>query len=173
MVHIGRTPAALVVLVLIFVSLPSLPASGQTSPGSGPSGGRIASAQGKEVRIMAMDGSRQTGTLVSLSASDVVFRRNGKDISIPLGQVRRIEKVSHNLRNGALLGLGLGVVAGVTPGFNAYRGDLGYELGTLVDAGVFAGIGAGIGAIVKFATARNNVLYQVPATSTSSRAASD
>lgn len=165
MVHISRTPAALVVLVLIFASPTPVPASGQTSPGSRASDGRIASAEGKEVRVTAMDGSRQTGKLVALSAADVAFRRNGRDISIPLGQVCRIEKVSHGLRNGALLGLGLGVVLGVTPGFNAYRGDLGYGLGTLVDAGVFAGIGAGIGAMVNIANARSNVLYQAPATS--------
>ena len=164
MVQIIRTPAALVVLVLFF-SLTPVPASGQTSPGSRASDGRIASAQGKEVRITAMDGARQTGRLVSLSAADVAFRRNGQDTSIPLGQVCRIEKVSHGLRNGALLGLGLGVALGVTPGFNAYRGDLGYQLGTLVDAGVFAGIGAGIGAMVNIANARSNVLYQAPATS--------
>ena len=165
MVRISRTPAALVVLVLIFASLTSVLASGQTTRGSRASDGRIASAQGKEVRITAKNSSRQTGKLVSLSAADVAFRRNGQDISIPLGQVCRIEKVSHGLRNGALLGLGLGVVLGVTPGFNAYRGDLGYQLGTLVDAGVFAGIGAGIGAIVNIANARGQVLYQAPATS--------
>ena len=162
MCRINWASPALAILMMTVAGLSPRVATAQDAASA-----RTASAYGKAVRITAIDGSEQTGRLVSLSDSDVVFRRHSNDISIPLGGVRSIEKVSHSLRNGALIGLGVGVVLGVTPGYNAYRGDLGYELGTLVDGGVFAGIGAGIGLLVGLAKASDNLLYLAPGSSSS------
>ena len=70
---------------VIFASLTPSLRNGQPSPGSRASDGRIARS-GKEVR--SRHGWLKTNGQARLSfAADVAFRRNGQDISIPLGQV--------------------------------------------------------------------------------------
>ena len=44
-------------------------------------------AVGREVRIVATDGSRATGRVVSLSDTEVVIRRDGKEQRLALTQV--------------------------------------------------------------------------------------
>jgi hypothetical protein len=118
-------------------------------------------AVGKRVRITGVDGSRDTGRLVSLSDTEVVFRRNGQEERVALTQLERVERVRHHARNlafwGALIGGGVGFLAGA----NSSRGVQLAE-GMLILAGVGGGGGAGIGALIARGTADTNLLCQRP-----------
>jgi hypothetical protein len=93
---ISRLLAAIVTSVLLAAS----PLFAQTSPKA---------AVPPEVRVTLSRGS-YTGMLVSLTATEVVFRQknSANDIRYPLSVVRRIETVHHNARNMAIVGGGVG-----------------------------------------------------------------
>jgi hypothetical protein len=162
MIRINWTSVSLVALVMTVASLTPPAASGQTSPGAG-SDSRIASAQGKEVRITAMDGSRRKGKLVSLSASEVVFQDDGRSLTMGLGDVRKVERISRHVREGLLIGALGGILVGNA--MDDSCDDCGFE--QYLGLGVGAGIGAGVGAILNAASAYRNLIYQAPESSVS------
>jgi hypothetical protein len=133
--------------------------TGQPSPS--------ASAIGREVRVTATSGTRRKGRLVALTASEVVLREGEHDLSIPLRDVQRIEKISHRARNWGWSAAGLGFLAGAL-------GDCaGSSPGDCVPlaGGVFAGIAGGaaavMGSLADAASAERNLLNLAPGPSSS------
>jgi hypothetical protein len=128
-------------MVAIAVCLGAATASAQSA---------ASAAQGKVVRITFMDGTARTGRLVALSPTEVILQRE----SVPLGDVRKVERVSRGLRNGFYIGL----LAVPTMMFLRAPLDLPSEwVANLMAAGVGAGVG--IGAIVQAANSRGEPLY--------------
>ena len=132
------------------------PAIAQTAAAS-------AEAQGKNVRVTTMDGDRRTGKLVSLSDSQVVLMVDRQRVPTPLGEVRRVEKVSHHKLIGGLLGAGAGFAIAYSAGHQT-----GYCIETCLMTGIVygvpigIGVGVGIGAIINAAKADENLIYQTP-----------
>ena len=130
-------------------------------------------AIGKEVRVTTLDGLRSTGSLLSLSDSEVTLRKDGADHRLLLSEVDRIERVRHRARTwalwaGAITGLAVGALEG---SYHRHVGDgealsNGLSVG-LLWGGVAAGAGAATGALIDSATADDNVLYRKPSTSRS------
>ena len=126
---------------------------------------RIASANGKTVRVTEVNGSRQSGRLVSLAGSGVVIRSGGKDVSIPMANVRKVERTTHNV----LYGLAIGGAAGFVYGWGVTEPDgsgSGREAagGAIVGAIGAAG-GAGVGALIDRLRRGSHLVY-VPAART-------
>ncbi len=125
-------------------------------------------AVGKQVRITGVDGSRETGRLVSLSDTEVVFRRNGPEERVALTTIERVERVRHHARNltfwGALIGGGVGFLAGASSARGAELAE-----GIVILAGIGGAGGAGIGALIARNTADTNLLYQRPTSAVSVR----
>jgi hypothetical protein len=92
-----------------------------TQNDGGPTQGPMASpadvkrAVGTQVRITSTNGSEQIGTLVSLSAAEVVLRASNGESVVPLAQVQRVERTSNHVEKfagiGLLVGLGVGTLA--------------------------------------------------------------
>ena len=120
-----------------------------------------------DVRVTLIGGGQREGELVSLTSAEVVIERDGQSQTLPLTQVSRVERTTHNVRNGVLWGLIVGFAGG-------YLGSCGGgdeedcwpEVGA-VFAGIGAGTGALIGAGINRATAESRVLYSAPAPSIS------
>jgi hypothetical protein len=159
MIRIASSTGAVFALSVALVGVLPTIGGAQTSP---------AAAIGKEVRVTGVDGSTGTGRLVSLSISDVVFQQKGKDVSIPLGQVSKVEKVSHGVRNGVVVGAISGILTGWWVSCGVWYDDGScWTPGFLMIAGLGVGAGAGIGAIDNAAKSDDNLLYQAPGASSS------
>ena len=127
-------------------------------------------ASGKEVRVPKSDGLRSTGSLVSLSDTEVTLRRDGADHRLLLSEVERVQRVRHRARTwalwaGGITGLALGALEA---SYHRHEGDgealsSGLYVG-LLWGGVAAGAGAATGALIDSATAEGNVLYRKPLT---------
>ena len=118
--------------------------------------------RGPTVQVSLAGGGRRIGELVSISSSEVVVMEGGQSLSFPLGEVSRVQRKTHHVRNGVLWGLIVGFAGG-------YLGSCGGgdeedcwpEVGALF-AGIGAGTGALIGAGINRATAESRVLYSAP-----------
>ncbi len=157
MIRIASTSRSIVALAVTVASLISATARAQSAPGASPepSAPQIASAHGKEVRVTSMNGGRRKGRLVSLSTSEVVFSEHGENVSMALGEVRKVETVHHMARNAA--------IAGAVGGFIVGCKGCGEDSSKAVTGAVFGGIGAGagaiIGALISMAAADRHVVY--------------
>ena len=121
-------------------------------------------AVGTETRIVGLDGITDVGRLVALTPTSVVFNRGDGDISRPLTEVRRIERVSRNVRRGALIGLVTGAVLSFVIGCDTGGDDCSNRLAMVpftlpLFGGIGVGTGAGIGAMVNAARRERNLLY--------------
>ena len=121
--------------------------------------------RGPTVRVSLAGGVRRTGELVSLTSSEVVVREKGHTQTFPLTQVSRVERTTHNVRNGALWG----VIVGFAAGYLASCGggdeeDCWPEAGALT-AGIGAGTGALIGGIANRGSATSRLLFPMSARS--------
>ena len=143
----------------IFLTVLLLPgaASAQSTPTLGQdwTAGRAAAAEGKTVRVTKSDGTRISGKLVSISSADVVVQRKGSDVTVPLAQVRRVEKVGRAVWKG----LHIGGLAAFLFGFWVAEDDYGEvkagaQLGALGAAG-----GAYLGALIDRASRNRNLIY--------------
>jgi len=138
-------------------------APGWSSPA--PARDAVKSAVGKDVHVVAWDSSRQTGTLVNMTDSAVTIRTWQGDRTVPLSEVRGIRRVSHAIRDGALIGLGGGGVFGLVACLGGgCEGDDGVYVGEslLLFGGLGAGIGAVTGAIVNLTQASSRVIWLSP-----------
>lgn len=110
---------------------------------------RVTGAERPEVRVTATDGSRRTGRLVALSATDVVVRRGGVDDRVPLSEVRRVETVTRRVRSGALFGGISGSLVGFAIGAaRAPSTDMGASGHSLLGGLWGTGVGALLGALM-------------------------
>ena len=118
--------------------------------------------QGKHVWISA-DGARVRGLVTSLDPTSLVLVEDGVPTTIPYKSIVRVEKSTHRLRNGTLIGLAAG--AGLGAWVAAAYCSEGYcSAGEMIGAPLFYGglgaaAGVGIGAIVNAAKKNGDVLY--------------
>jgi hypothetical protein len=121
--------------------------------------------RGPDVTVRLADGGRLQGELTSLTATEIVLAGRGRTRAFPLNQVSRVERKTHNVRNGVLWGLVIGFAGGYLSSCGG--GD---EEDCWPEAGaLFAGIGAGTGALIgtgmNRASAESRVLYPAPTSS--------
>jgi cytoskeletal protein CcmA (bactofilin family) len=109
-------------------------------------------AIGANVRVSMENGAQIRGTLISLTATDVVIRaktglfsERSVEERYRLADVRLVEKTHHKARKGALIGLIGGAAAGLATAFIC-EDEVGYC--AVVFAPLFAGMGAAGGAAV-------------------------
>ena len=151
--------AALASLIAI-VLWPS-PAAAQIDP--------AVAAVGQNVRVSLLNGGRETGRLLSLSATEVVIRTRGSEVRLPLDRVRSVTKVPDPIRDGALWGAAIGAVAGLQilkcePGVNDDCPSP--HSWWYLDAPLGAGVGAIVGALIdRSRVAKDSVVYRAPAKS--------
>lgn len=120
-----------------------------------------------QVRVVSLRGVTREGRLVSLSSSDVVIVQQGQTLTLPLTDVRRVERATHRVRNGAIWGAVIGFVAGYLGSCGGGdENDCWPEAGAMF-AGIGAGTGAGIGAVLNRTSKGSRVLYPTPAATTS------
>src|SRR5262245_19556706 len=81
---------------------------------------------GKNVRITA-DGVRREGRVTSLSRESLTLVENGVPMTIPFQQIARVERSTHYLRNGTLIGLAAGASLGVMLGVGMCEDCAGWE----------------------------------------------
>ena len=121
--------------------------------------------QGQNVWISA-DGTRVRGLVTSIAGTSLVLLEDGVPTTIDYKKIVRVEKSSHRLRNGTLIGLVSGAGIGVAYAV-AYCSDslcyaedfAGLTALTGFYAGLGAGAGVGIGAIVNASKKRGDVIY--------------
>jgi hypothetical protein len=134
----------------------------------------VAAAVGQNVRVSLINGGRETGRLLSLSATEVVIRTRGAEVRLPLDRVRSVTKVPDSIRDGALWGAAIGAVAGLLilkcePGVNDDCPSP--HSWWYLDAPLGAGVGAIVGALSTGAdapkTASSTALQREPPGSSS------
>jgi hypothetical protein len=122
-------------------------------------------ALGKEVRVTLTDGAPWSGKLVSLSATDVVLRKDGKEVRLPLTRVRRVVTTSRDIRKYVTRGTLIGAAGGALF-IRCSGGECPPSYARLpVTAGIGAGVGATVGAIVgrmRPPTGPERVVYEAP-----------
>jgi hypothetical protein len=115
---------------------------------------------GRNVWISA-DGTRIRGQVTSVGPTGLVLLEDGVATTIVFKEIVRVEKSSHRLRNGALVGMsvgaGLGFLGAVGGGMT--DGEPTCAILAPIWAGIGAGAGVGIGAIVHAAKKNSDVLY--------------
>jgi hypothetical protein len=135
-----------------------------SKPGTAPRLVPPADALGKEVHVVELDHSRQTGRLVSIDDRQVTISRPDGQVSIPKNEVQGVRLVSHVFRNSTMIGLGVGFGAGLVYGGSIEEGGGSYALPFgLMFAGIGAGAGAAIGAVANLSGAGRRTIYIGPA----------
>jgi len=114
------------------------------------------------VRVTA-DGVQHRGVVASLSTAGLVLE-DGGPATIPFSKIGRVEKVTHRVRNGTLIGLASGAGFGI---WGALMCEDDAAPGCAVQlvallSGIGAGAGAGVGALIHAATKGGDVLYEAP-----------
>jgi hypothetical protein len=142
-------------LACVLISLTAIDALSQdlSSP-------KIASAQGKTVRVTEADGTKRTGRLTSLTASGVVLQDKGQDVTVPLTRVRKVEKVAHGVRWGVIGGAAAGAVYGYGVTEEDGSGSSREVIGGAILGGIGAAAGAGVGLLINRARRGGNLVYE-------------
>jgi hypothetical protein len=111
---------------------------------------------GRNVRVSKQDGTSETGVVKSVSTAGLVM---DDSTTVPFGEITRVTKVTHRIRNGILIGLASGVgpllIADLAAGDESCLCPEIY----LPVAALGAGIGAGIGGLVHAINHRGDVIY--------------
>jgi len=113
-----------------------------TASAQGASQDRVAAAIGKEVTVTMKDGTKYKGSLRAMSGTEVVLKQSNSEFKFPLDTVTLIQRNSHAIRQGALIGFAAGVAFGVMAAAADSEGAMD---GAVITIG---GLGAGVGAIV-------------------------
>ena len=118
---------------------------------------------GKDVRVTA-DGVRHRGVVSSVSATGLVLLEDGTPQVIPFAKVVRVEKVTHRVRNGTLIGLASGAGFGIWFALMCEDDAASECAGSLfaLATGIGAGAGAGVGALIHAGRKGGDVLYEAP-----------
>lgn len=118
-----------------------------------------------EVTVTQTNGVKHRGRLVALTPDAVLLRDDGRDLRLPIADVRTVDKVGHHLLIGSLVGTALASAMWINVAMTRDTcGDCedGPAAAALLTP-VAIGGGAGIGALVKLATRDSRRLYPVPA----------
>jgi hypothetical protein len=115
-------------------------------------------AQGKDIRITLNDGTTHRGKLAAITDSVVTI--DGR--TMPLAEVRKIEKVGHATRKALAIGI---LAFAPTVMVLGPAADMGSDMALAIAA---AGVGSGIavGAVIDAVRKPGNVVYVAPGTST-------
>jgi hypothetical protein len=130
-------------------------------------------AQAQDVKVTLMDGSTVSAPLDRLTDTEVVLhgkpqpypRRGvipGPKKVIPLTSVRTIERRSHGVRNGVLIGIAAGVATNLVLSKAVDSTEYEYTAGLGLLAGIGAGIGLGVGAVSDAEQRDGRLLYSAP-----------
>ncbi len=166
-VSLSRTAVLSVGITLLAssIALAQTPASAPSAGSTGTSGNGIptfaSQLAGKNVWITA-DGARVRGQVTSLSPTGLVLVEDGVPTTIAYDKVVRVEKSSHRLRNGTLIGMASGAGFALALMAAGCEGDCsaGEWIGLPAYwAGLGAAAGVGVGAIVNAAKKNGDVLY--------------
>lgn len=165
----GSRSSVVALVGLVLALLPAI-ASAQ-----GASGDRVAGAIGKDVTVTSTDGKKHRGKLRTLSATEVVLRQTTdprttgqqttSDFTLPLSNVKQIQRDSHAVALGAGIGLAAGVgvaLIGLSTGDTSDLAPAGAVGAIGLFGGIGAGAGAGIGAVLRPSGA-SRIVYQAPA----------
>lgn len=135
----------------------------QAAPADGSRLVTPAAATGKEVHVVALDRTRQTGQLVSIDDTQVTINGRDGQVSIPRKEVQGVRLTSHVFRNSTLIGLGVGFGTGLVWGASVEEDGGNYALaGGLMFGGIGAGVGAAIGAVANLSEAGRRTVYLGP-----------
>ena len=116
-------------------------------------------AQGKDVRITSNDGTTHRGKLAAITGSVVTI--DGR--TMPLADVRKIEKVGHATRKAFVIGI---LAFAPTVLVLAPAADLGIGTASAIAAAGMGG-GIGVGAVIDAVRRPGNVVYVAPGSSAS------
>jgi hypothetical protein len=101
--------------------------------------------EGKEVRITTAAGTQHRGRVAELSLTSLTLADRLRT-SVAFDQIVKVEKTSHRVRHGALIGLLAGAAVGAWP---AKEGNCADGCGWWpIILGMYAGIGTGVGALI-------------------------
>ena len=118
-----------------------------------------------DVTVTRTNGVKHRGRLVALTSDAVLLHDDGRDLRLPIADVRTIDKVGHHVLVGSLVGTAFAsamwISVAMTRDTCADCED-GPAAATLLTP-VAIGGGAGIGALIKLATRDGRRLYPVPA----------
>ena len=115
------------------------------------------------VRVLANNGAVRTGRLLELTSSEVVVAVDRFTVTLPLRDVRRIDRVMHGVRTGLIAGILSGFGAGIALSCASGGGDGGCSpLIGVMFAGIGAGVGTAVGALHDNARRSSSVLYAAP-----------
>jgi hypothetical protein len=119
--------------------------------------------EGKDVWITKADGLRRRGVVSSLSPDGIVLTGGGSATTILFDEIVKVEKTSHRLRKGTLIGLASGAGFGLVLGAVLCAEDGCDPAVHLAFGGLYGGLGAaagvGIGALVNVLNRHGDVLY--------------
>lgn len=121
----------------------------------------VQNAVGKKTTVTLLTGQRVTGTLTSLSATDVVVFQDDQEVRHRLTDVGRVTVANDSWITGLVLGAVIGGVTGFIGGCGGDEGGC-YAPYALLGAGMGAGAGAGIGAVRMALTSQRRQLYVAP-----------
>jgi hypothetical protein len=99
--------------------------------------------QGREAWITMSNGTRTKAVLGRVAPAGLIVTANGQSYTLRLGEISRIDKVTHRLRNHTIAGLTIGCGLGLF-GIAACDGEAGCAFGFIA---AYGGMGVGIGAL--------------------------
>lgn len=119
---------------------------------------KVEAAKGKTVRLTETSGARLSGRLQSITTTAVVLQAEGREVTVPLTNIRKVERVSRAVVKGVVAG----AIAGFFYGYlvteeDSEWGEMG---GGAIISGLGAAAGAGIGALIARARRGHNLVYQ-------------
>ena len=119
---------------------------------------------GSTVHLTEVSGAKTTGRLASLSPDSMAILADGSRREVPEHQVARISRPVRRAGRGALLGLGVGLVLGLTmPGSEpAPEYGLVAAQGAAIGVVVLAGLGSALGAVGGAFIKGTNTVYEAP-----------
>lgn len=162
---------ATILAAVVALSAPAASAQSQTGTPSDPGNPQTAFlsssvfarlALGRNVRVTNIDGSSQKGEVTRLSQTEFIVG----GARVPYSQVAKVERVSHRILTGTLVGAGIGGgFAGLMYGLcvaadDEYCGtNTEFFVSLLYTAGIGGGVGAAIGALRNLSKKDADVLY--------------
>lgn len=153
--------------IVLSITLLSLPVSAQAQSRA-TSFAELANLlkAGQTVSVTNDAGQTVTGQVRHVSDTMLVLRSGQHDLSLAAPDVQRIARPRHTVRNGALIGLAAGSVAGVTWAasqpcdFTCFSSPA----GVLAFGGLFAAIGLGVGTVIGTLHRGEHVVFERPVT---------
>jgi hypothetical protein len=118
---------------------------------------------GKTVVVEDAAGQPHRGRLVRLEPDLIAFEDNGVERTLASPDVRRVYACCDSIGNGAAIGLGVGVLAGIlTLGemLNPFEVTTDQVIGSLI---LLGGLGAAVGAGIDASNHKDELVYLAPA----------